>query len=148
VTTAIRRGERAVGASFKSSASMLRIMPKPLVSDVGHIVVPVREMNQSLRFYRDLLGFTVEGKKNAAWTVIAMKGVRLTLYRPKDFLPVALGPAGDGTPFLFHVKDFGKAAEILKVKGVRVKREGKHSGVIWDPSGNALGLHDHLESDA
>ena len=127
---------------------MVRIMPRPLVSDIGHIAVPVREMKPSLRFYRDLLGFTVEGKENAAWTVIAMKGARLTLYRPKDLLPVALGPAGDGTPFLFHVKDFGTAAEILELKGVRVKRDGKHSGVIWDPSGNALGLHDHLESDA
>jgi len=123
-------------------------MPQPLVSDVGHIAVPVRDMKQAVGFYRDLLGFTVEGKEEAAWTVIATKGVRLTLHRRKHFVPIAMGPAGDGTPFLFHVKDFGKAAETLESKGVRVKRESKHGGVIWDPFGNALGLHDHLEPEA
>jgi catechol 2,3-dioxygenase-like lactoylglutathione lyase family enzyme len=126
---------------------MVRNMPQPLLSDIGHIVVPVRDMEQALRFYRDLLGFTVEGTGNAAWTVIALSGARLTLYRPKDLVPVALGPAGDGTPFSFHVKDFGKAAEILAAKGVHVKREDEHSGVLWDPFGNVLGLHDHLEPE-
>ena len=126
---------------------MVRNMPKPLLSDIGHIVVPVRDMDQALRFYRDLLGFTVEGKGNAAWTVIAIGGQRLSLYRQKEFAPVAFGPAGEGTPFNFHVEDFGRAAEFLSSKGVRVKREDEHSGVIWDPSGNVLGLHDHLEPE-
>jgi catechol 2,3-dioxygenase-like lactoylglutathione lyase family enzyme len=125
---------------------MLGIMTDPLVLNIGHITIPVRDMKQTLAFYRDLLGFTVEGKEDPVWTVVQMEGVRLTLYRQKEFLPIAIGPKGDGTPFLLHVKDFGKAAEILESKGVRVKREGPHSGVIWDPSGNALGLHDHLES--
>ena len=127
---------------------MLGIMADPLVLNIGHITIPVRDMKQALGFYRDLLGFAVEGKEDPIWMVVAMGGVHLTLYRQKDFLPIAIGPEGDGTPFLLHVNDFGKAAEILESKGVRVKREGKHSGVIWDPSGNALGLHDHLESDA
>lgn len=121
-------------------------MSDPLVSDIGHIAIPVRDMERALGFYRDILGFIVEGKEDAVWTVITTEGARLTLYRRKDFAPIAIGPEGDGTPFLFHVGDFGKAAAILESQGVRVKREGKHSGVIWDPSGNALGLHDHLES--
>ncbi len=121
-------------------------MPDPLVSDIGHITIPVRDMKQALAFYRDVLGFTVEGKEDAIWTVIAVKRGHFTLFRQKDFAPIALGSKKDATPFQLHVKDFGKTAEILEAKGVRVQREGKHSGVIWDPFGNAFGLHDHLES--
>lgn len=121
-------------------------MAGSLVSDIGHIAISVRDMKKALSFYRDLLGFTVDGKEDPVWTVIATKGANLTLYRQKDFPPIALGPSGDGTPFLFHVGDFQKAAEILESKGVRVKRESEHSGIVWDPSGNVLGLHDHLKS--
>jgi len=136
------------GASFKSPSAHTLIMADPLVSDIGHIAIPVRDMKQALAFYRDLLGFVVEGKEDPVWTVVGMEGARLTLHRQKEFLPIAMGPEGDGTPFLLHVDDFGEAAKMLESKGVRVKREGKHSGVIWDPSGNAFGLHDHLDSRA
>lgn len=134
------------GEASNRQPSVVFIMPGPLVSDIGHIAIPVQDMKRALGFYRDLLGLAVEGKEDAVWTVIAAKGGRLTLYRLKDFVPIAIGPEGEGTPFLFHVEDFGKAAEILESKGVRVKRETGHSGIVWDPFGNALGLHDHLES--
>lgn len=122
------------------------IVTDSLVSDIGHITIPVRDMTKALEFYRDLLGFSVEGKVDSIWTVIATSGGRLTLFRQKEFHPIAVGPDGDETPFIFHVRDFGKAAFVLESKGMRVKRETDHSGVVWDPFGNAIGLHDHLES--
>jgi catechol 2,3-dioxygenase-like lactoylglutathione lyase family enzyme len=117
-----------------------------LVSDIGHITIHVRDMKQALEFYRDLLGFSVEGKIDPVWTVIGTSGGRLTLFRQKEFHPIAVGPDGDETPFNFHVPNFGKAASVLESKGMRVKRETDHSGRVWDPFGNAIGLHDHLES--
>ncbi len=104
-------------------------------------------MKQALSFYRDLLGLTVEGKEDAVWTVIAANETRLTLYRKKDFAPIALGADCDDTPFLLHVRNFRQAADLLESKGVRVKRKDQHSGVVWDPFGNVLGLHDHLETE-
>ena len=125
---------------------MVLAMTNPLVSEIGHITISVRDMKAALGFYRDLLGFTVEGKEDPVWTVIGAQGGQLTLYRQKDVRPIAMGPGGEGTPILLHVDDFGKAADILESKGVRVKRESQHSGIVWDPFGNVLGLHDHLES--
>ena len=131
---------------FKPRGVIGRSMTGPLVSDIGHIEIPVREMKQALGFYRDLLGFVVEGKEDPIWTVITMQGAHLTLYRQKDSAPIALGPKGEETPFRFHVKDFRKAADFLESRGAQIKRKSEHDGIIWDPFGNVLGLHDHLES--
>ncbi len=118
-----------------------------IVTDIGHIIVPVKDMDRAIAFYRDLLGFQVVGAPNPAWTVVAVPGGHLTLFRTDAIPTVALGPDGGGTPFRLHVRDFSLAAERLESKGVRVKRDGPNSGVVWDPSGNAVGLHDHRDED-
>ena len=41
-----------------------------IISDVGHLILPVDDMPQALAFYRDLLGFRVFGKASPVWTVI------------------------------------------------------------------------------
>jgi hypothetical protein len=42
------------------------------------------------------------------------------------------------------VPDFASAAATLEKQGFRVKRLDERQGIVWDPSGNVLGLHDHL----
>ena len=116
-----------------------------LVVDMGHLILPVKDMARALAFYRDPLGFKVVGSVDPVWTVLSVPAGQITLWRTDDIPVVATGADREGTPFNFHVRDFGKAAALLESEGVRVKRDGPHSGVVWDPFGNALGLHDHRE---
>src|SRR5712691_7381165 len=90
-----------------------------IVQDIGHILLPVDDMLKALAFYRDLLGFRVVGKGSAVWTVIEAQGGQVTLWRTDKLAKVAYGPAGEDTPFEFHVEDFEKAAELLESKGIR-----------------------------
>src|SRR5438477_573536 len=90
-----------------------------IVHDIGHIVLPVDEMEKALSFYRDLLGLRVVGKGSPVWTVIETEGGQLTLWRTTEIPKVALGPNGDASPFEFHVDNFEIAASALESKGIR-----------------------------
>ncbi|HLM70982.1 MAG TPA: VOC family protein [Thermoplasmata archaeon] len=114
-----------------------------IVSGMGHIVVPVHKMAPAVKFYRDVLGFKVVGKVDPVWTVVNAKGVELTLFRTTDPARIALGKEGEDSPFYLHVANFPRAAAALEKKRFRVKRFDDRQGIVWDPSGNVLGLHDH-----
>jgi catechol 2,3-dioxygenase-like lactoylglutathione lyase family enzyme len=114
-----------------------------LVAGIGHVVIPVHDMESALGFYRDTLGFPVVGNVDPVWTVVDARGMELTLYLQPDAPRVALGKEGDDSPFYFHVTSFPKAASALEKGGFKVQRSDEHGGVVWDPSGNVLGLHDH-----
>ena len=116
-----------------------------IVKDIGHIVLPVDDMERGLAFYRDLLGFRVVGKRSAVWTAIETAGGQLTLWRTSEIPKISLGAKGDRTPFELHVDNFEAAALILEAKGLRVQRDDANAGTIWDPFGNVLRLHDHRE---
>ncbi|MCI4371475.1 MAG: VOC family protein [Thermoplasmata archaeon] len=119
-----------------------------IIQDIGHLILPVNDMDDALAFYRDLLGFHLVGKASPVWTVIETKGGQVTLWRSKELAKVAYGPKGEDTPFEFHVGDFEKAAAVLVSHGKRVKRVSAHGGIFWDPFGNALRVHDHREEPA
>ncbi len=119
-------------------------MPK-LVRDFGHVLIGVEDMDHALGFYRDLLGLDVIGEVNPIWTVVSAPGGQFTLYKQEDVTPVALGPEGNRTPFSLHVDDFEEASDTLEAAGVRLGRGDAHHGVVWDPFGNVLELHDHRE---
>ncbi|MFQ5552286.1 MAG: VOC family protein [Thermoplasmata archaeon] len=118
-----------------------------LVRDIGHILVGVEDMDRALAFYRDLLGFEVVGKVDPMWTVVTVPGGQFTLYKQEDVTPISLGEEGTATPFSLHVADFEKAAEMLEAEGERVEPGDLHHGLVWDPFGNVLELHDHREGE-
>jgi hypothetical protein len=116
-----------------------------IVEGVGHIIIPVEEMGTALGFYRNLLGFQVRGKVNPVWTELDAGGFPLTLYRSGESSRIAIGPTLQDTPLVFHVANYPEAEAALGRAKVRFQREGEHQGVIWDPFGNVLRLHDHRE---
>ncbi len=126
----------------------MRLLMAGLVRDIGHILVGVEDMDRALAFYRDLLGFQVVGKVDPIWTVVTVPGGQFTLYRQESVTPVALGEEGTATPFSLHVDDFERAADMLEAEGERVEPGDAHHGVVWDPFGNVLELHDHREGGA
>ena len=115
-----------------------------IIQDIGHLILPVDDMPKALAFYRDLLGFQLVGTANPVWTVIEARGGQVTLWCTDKLAKVAYGPDHEGTPFEFHVEDFGKSADLLESQAVRVKRASPNSGIDWEPFGNAFRLHDHL----
>ncbi len=115
-----------------------------LVSDIGHIVLQVGSMDEALKLYRDTLGFEVK-EQSPEWTVVTTKLGELTLYKTPKTTPLVLRDSED-TPINLHVTDFQKAADILEKKGYSVKRRGRGSGILHDPWGNTIALHDHLKA--
>lgn len=117
-----------------------------LVLDVGSMVLHVKDLDEGLRFYHDLLGFQVtDGAHRGCChrVKIGAGASELVLLEIDDHTPLAMKCWGLDSPVQLRVSNFAQAATFLEGKGVRVERDDEHSGVVWDPSGNAIGLHDH-----
>jgi catechol 2,3-dioxygenase-like lactoylglutathione lyase family enzyme len=115
-------------------------LPK-LISDIGHIILQVGDMDEAIKLYRDTLGFELK-EQSPEWTVITTNLGELTLYKTRKITPLVLRDA-DHSPIDMHVISFEEAANELEKKGYSVKRAGRSSGTLIDPWGNRLDLHDH-----
>lgn len=127
-------------------APMANAEEDSLVLDLGHLIIHVKDLDASVLFYRDILGFEVRGEEHRSCcgrVRIGTGGGELILLQAAEFRPFGLGPQGLGSPLQLHVESFGKAQKFLESKGVRVHREDSHGGTVFDPSGNAIGIHDH-----
>jgi catechol 2,3-dioxygenase-like lactoylglutathione lyase family enzyme len=114
-----------------------------IVQDIGHVLLQVGDMKEALRFYCDGLGFRVQGATDPVWTVVAVEGGSLTLYRKTAPIPCVLRDGG--SPLNLHVEDFESAARTLESAGYAVQSRDAHHGSVRDPWGNVVGLHDHRE---
>jgi catechol 2,3-dioxygenase-like lactoylglutathione lyase family enzyme len=115
-----------------------------LVSDIGHIILQVGDMDKAIKLYRDTLGFDLK-EHSPEWSVLATKLGELTLYKTPKITPLVLRGA-DVTPINLHVVSFEDAADQLEKNGYSVKRKGKNSGTLTDRWGNLLELHDHRKA--
>ena len=112
-----------------------------LVSDIGHIILQVGDMDIAVKLYCETLGFELK-EHSPEWSVIATKLGELTLYKTPKITRLVLRDA-KVSPINLHVISFEEAADQLEKKGYSIKRKGKNSGTLTDPWGNVIELHDH-----
>jgi catechol 2,3-dioxygenase-like lactoylglutathione lyase family enzyme len=129
------------------------------IIDVAHVMFNVTDMERSLRFYRDLLGFKVSGERQGAVVWLNRGQFRdgddlafhdIGLYQVPNPLP----PNPRKTVGLNHAAfrlrtpdEVDKAAELLKANNVKVLKgplthdEDKDRYLYFeDPDGNVLEL--------
>ena len=117
---------------------------------VGHVVLKVRDLDRSLAFYRDLLGFSVTGEMSNVMIFLTATGENhhdLALLRVGDQAPSAL-PSAVG---LYHVAIQLDDMDQLRVAHAILSEQGLLQGAVdhgvtrsiytADPDGNEIELY-------
>lgn len=106
---------------------------------LSHFMLIVKDMNRSVEFYRDKLGFKVEDQTPKWSELMTDSGIELAL-KQKDEGDV-VGSGGFG----FVVTDCRKATDVLKEKGVEIVKdcESRENGTkyltqVRDPDGDII----------
>ncbi|MCY0902983.1 MAG: VOC family protein [Firmicutes bacterium] len=121
-----------------------------MIRGLGHVALTVKDMQQSLEFYCDALGFTrafdiptPEGKPWIVYIKVADRQFIELFYGGTD--PVAVSSHSIGFNHLcLEVDDIAATADHLRQKGVKLTVEPKqgldHNWQCWaqDPDGNRI----------
>lgn len=118
-------------------------------SRISIITLGVKDLDKSIRFYRDGLGFQTKAKEGDEIAFFGLNGTALALY-PLEKLAEDIGPdiqpssAFSGFTIAHNVRKKEEVAEVLALAdrsgGVVVKQAqdvfwGGHSGYFTDPDG-------------
>jgi predicted enzyme related to lactoylglutathione lyase len=114
------------------------------ITGVDFVAIPATDIEESVAFYRDVLGLT-ERKRWGDMPGVEFQAGNLTLALME---PTAFGSqfSAHHVPFAFQVDDVEAAKAELQAKGVEFLGETIDSGVCHqalfrDPAGNMLDLH-------
>ena len=119
-----------------------------LVTGVDFMTLPAKDMDESLRFYEEVLGL----ERSVAWQRpgedplgVEFETGNLTI-AIVDSARLGQEAMPHGSPIEFRVDDVAAARAELEGKGVEFRGEIIDSGVCHqtffaDPAGNALALH-------
>lgn len=110
-----------------------------MIGQLSTITLIVKEMDQSVAFYRDILGLRVQ-MHTPYWSGMNTGNVVVGLHPESEHSKVA---PGGGCTFGFEVSDIQKSAEELKSKGVKFLMEPKREDFAWlavfaDPDGYSI----------
>ena len=116
-----------------------------LAHGVDHISFTVADLETSLHFYREILGFEVIPRPDfgipGAWLRTGTSQVHL-IAKPEDH--ESKEPGGRFTPLANHqafaVADYQKTIDHLKSHGLEVMETSPEQGQLWvqDPDGNVI----------
>lgn len=126
-------------------------LPSSGLRKLGQILLPVRDLERAVAFYRDTLGvrFLFEVPRMAFFD---LNGVRLMLGEPEGS-----GEAGSGSILYFDVEDLKASHEELRTRGVTFDTDpamiaDMHDHELWmaffkDSDGNQLALMSEIPKE-
>ncbi|MFV0635427.1 VOC family protein [Mitsuokella sp. WILCCON 0060] len=119
------------------------------VKSLDHFVLTTKNLEQSLHFYRDVLGMRVEEREGRYALFFGTSKINIH-QRPAEFLPAAAKPQHGSLDFCLIVEDTCEAlVQELSAKGVPVElgpvgRHGARGAMksiyLRDPDGNLVEL--------
>ncbi len=115
-------------------------------TSIDHVNMKVKDLEQSVKFYKNLFGFEIKQEENAnklgaPSKIIGNYAIKLCLYEVPD-----MSPEGGIAHFGFNVENFNEIIEKCKELGVEVLYGGpvdwekSKSIYIVDPSGYEIEL--------
>ncbi len=115
-------------------------------TSIDHVNMKVKDLEQSVKFYKNLFGFEIKQEENAnkldaPSKIIGNDAIKLCLYEVPD-----MSPDGGIAHFGFNVTNFNEIIEKCKELGVEILYGGtvdwekSKSVYIVDPSGYELEL--------
>lgn len=120
----------------------------------------VDEVDDSIRFYRDLLGFQVEMHPAPSFAMLSRGDLRLALSKPggpgggSQAMPDGTKPAPGGwNRFAIEVDDVEALARSLRQAGAHLRSDvvvgiGGRQVIVDDPSGNPVELFQPIRDEA
>jgi len=117
------------------------------LQSLNHVSFPVRDLERSLRFYRDVLGLAPIPRPDlpfpGAW--LGGNGIQVHLIVPPEGAPLgspppSLNPLGGHVAF--GVDSYDAVVEALHAAGVETLEAGSQVGQLWirDPDGHLIEL--------
>lgn len=113
-----------------------------MIGKLDTFMVVVKDMDRSVKFYRDVLGLKVKSQE-PEWTALDAGAVQIGLHAESEHLHVRPTEAAG---FGFDVDDIHKTIESLKAKGTHIIMPPKQERFGWlsiftDPDGYHIQLH-------
>ena len=122
---------------------------------IHHICVNTPEIDRSIAFYRDLIGFTLLGRESCTfgeYAMLRLNNSRLELIQPKNPDANSFGNCGSLTHFGLAVRGIDEVVADLRAKGVQFLNEeiddcdepmgGLRAISLLGPSGEAINLYE------
>jgi len=123
---------------------------QPIIAGLWGVRYQVADVNRSLAFYSQQLGFKVDLQRPPAFAQVSVNGLKLILSGPgaSGSRPMPDGrkqEAGGWNRVVLHVKDLPARIEALKKAGVSFRNEmevgpGGKQIQVEDPDGNPIEL--------